>query len=57
MTATQFRAALEHLGWTQQQMANELKISIRSVNGYANGTPIPKLVELAILALNKEQTK
>lgn len=51
MTKNQFRAALAALGCTQGQLADELEISIRSVNGYANGQHIPKLVELAIKQL------
>lgn len=56
MTKHQFRAALAALGWTQGQLADELGISIRSVNGYASprGVPIPRLVELAVKRLLDE---
>lgn len=48
MTPTQFRAALAQLGWTQAECAEHLDISIRTAHGYANGWPIPKVVELAL---------
>ena len=48
MTSTEFRNALAQLGWTQALAADHLGISIRTAHGYANGWPIPKVVELAL---------
>lgn len=48
MTPTQFRAALTKLGWKQGKAAQELEISQRTVNGYANGVEIPRTVELSL---------
>ena len=44
MTKTQFRDALERLGLTQGQAAERMGYTIRMVNGYANGEPIPLVV-------------
>lgn len=44
MTKTQFREALERLGLTQGQAAEALGLTIRTINGYANGEPIPATV-------------
>ena len=41
MTTAEFRRALDHLGLTQQQLAEALRLSRRAVHGYANGKPIP----------------
>ena len=46
MTSAQYRAALAALGLTQAGAAELMNISVRTSNGYANGWPIPKLVEL-----------
>ena len=45
MTLSQYRAALAALGLTQAGAAELMHISIRTSNGYANGWPIPFLVE------------
>ena len=57
MTNDEYRAALAQLGWTQGQAAEQLGISVRSSNGYANGTDIPKLVSLALSYFLVTQTK
>lgn len=44
MTATQYRTALDRLGFTQAGAAEFLGISIRSSHGYANGEPIPQAI-------------
>ena len=44
MNKAQFKEAIARLGLTQGQAAKALGVSIRSVNGYANGKPIPFLV-------------
>jgi hypothetical protein len=49
MTAKQFRAALETLGLNQSGAARVLGKSLRAVNGYANGDPIPKLVAWMVM--------
>lgn len=51
MTRHQFRAALASLGLTQAEVANILDISTRTAHGYANGWPIPKVVEMALAFL------
>jgi len=48
MTKTQFRAALEQLDLTQGQAAKLLHCTIRTINAYANGHPIPFLVANAL---------
>lgn len=52
MTATQYKKALENLGLTQSAAAHFLKVSVRTSNGYANGSKIPegtaKLLRLMI---------
>lgn len=42
MTAAQFRDACERFGLTQEAAAKFLGVSLRTVNGYANGASIPK---------------
>ena len=44
MTKDEFNLLLDELGWTQGDAAEELGLSIRSINGYANGADIPQLV-------------
>ena len=45
MTKDEFNLLLDELGWTQGDAAEELGLSIRSINGYARGEfDIPKLV-------------
>lgn len=44
MTPAQFRAALDRLDLSQGQAAEWLGKSIRQVNSYANGTPVPLAV-------------
>jgi transcriptional regulator with XRE-family HTH domain len=41
MKSNEFRDALRKLKLTQQQAANAFGLSIRAVNGYCNGTPVP----------------
>ena len=52
LTPNQFRKALDDLGLTQGAAAEWLKLSIRAVDGYANGAPIPgataKLLRLMV---------
>jgi hypothetical protein len=52
MTSEQYRKAIAKLGMTQGQAAEFLGVSVRSSNGYANGSPIPeaaaKLLRLLI---------
>jgi DNA-binding XRE family transcriptional regulator len=47
MNKTQFIEAYERLGLTQGQVAELFECSIRTINAYANGSPIPKSVEYA----------
>lgn len=51
MTARQYREALDALGLSQGAAAKAIGMKIRRMNAYANGTPIPKTVELAIECL------
>jgi predicted GIY-YIG superfamily endonuclease len=44
MTSDQYRKAIAKLGMTQGGAAEFLGISVRSSNGYANGSPIPEAV-------------
>ena len=57
MTATQYREALATLGLTQARAAGYLDISIRTSNGYANGWPIPRTVELLLNLLVRDNDK
>ncbi len=51
MTANQYRATLAALGLTQAGVAQHLGISVRTSHGYANGTPIPTVVQIALASL------
>ena len=42
MTSEQYRKAIAMIGLTQGEAAEFLGVSIRSSNGYANGSPIPE---------------
>lgn len=43
---------------TQQQLANQLDISVRTLKRYEAGSgPIPKMVEMAIKLLKKERLR
>jgi hypothetical protein len=53
MTQKQFRAALARLDIDQGKAAQLLGCTLRTVNGYANGTEIPLAVE-RLLALMVE---
>ena len=57
MTATQYREALAALGLTQARAAGYLDISVRTSNGYANGWPIPRTVELLLNLLVRDNEK
>jgi len=57
MNANAFRAALEKLDLTQGEAADLLFKSIRSINGYAAGTEIPKDVEVLLAYYLKYGTK
>jgi len=62
MTSAQFRTALDALELTQGEAAEWLGISIRAVNGYAAGKPIPeplaKLLRLVVrLKLKPHEVK
>jgi len=57
MTAAQYREALAALGLTQARAAGYLDISVRTSNGYANGWPIPKTVELLLNLLVRDNDK
>lgn len=56
MTAAQFRRALEQLRLTQGEAALSLELSVRTINGYANGDEIPLVVELALETLLRRKT-
>jgi hypothetical protein len=40
-----FKTALQMLGWDQYQAAEHLGKGLRTINRYANGGPVPLLVE------------
>ena len=44
------RSARRDLGWTQQQVAHKVGITVRSVSGWERGKAIPHLETLAALA-------
>ncbi len=44
------RSARRDLGWTQQQVAHKVGITVRSVSGWERGKSIPHLDTLAALA-------
>ncbi len=44
MNKTEFNLILDELGWTQGDAAEDMGLSIRTINAYANGAEIPKLV-------------
>ena len=48
MTAANFRAALARAGLTQRGAARALEINERTVRRYAAGTPVPRVVWLAL---------
>jgi hypothetical protein len=54
MTATQYREALSALGLTQARAAGYLGLCVRTSNGYANGWPIPRTVELLLNRLLRD---
>lgn len=41
----EFREALRILAWTQSEAAEHLSKGLRTINRYANGGPVPALVE------------
>lgn len=53
------RAARRDLGWTQQQVAHKVGITVRSVSGWERGKTIPHLETLEALArtLGQEPTR
>ena len=52
MTGAQVKKAMAELGFTQQQLADELGVARNTVNRWANDLePIPRIAELAIGAL------
>lgn len=52
MTPSQYRAALERLGLTQDAAADLLGYSLTSANQWANGrSEVPKLVSTVLRAL------
>lgn len=59
MTGSEFRAWRKRLGWTQQQAAEALGISVSQIIDYESGSkrgtdraaPIPRVVALACQAL------
>jgi hypothetical protein len=50
MTKDHFRRALDDLDLTQPAAAELLGLCLRTVNGYANGKPIPAPVEIVVTA-------
>ncbi len=57
MTSTEYRAALVALGLNQRQAAELLGVVLRTSQKYANGSPIPKTIELLLNRLIVEQDK
>ncbi len=55
MTAAQLWDTLQRLGWTQKRLAEELNVSLRTINGWANGKPIPMIAALAIYYLENHE--
>lgn len=57
MTQNEFRSTLDYLGITQAQAAEWMDLSLRTVHGYCNGTPIPRVVEFALIAMRAAITE
>jgi len=57
MNQKQFRSALEKLGVTRAEAAVLLGYGERAIAGYANGAPIPLLVERFLNLLIKTETR
>jgi transcriptional regulator with XRE-family HTH domain len=55
MSASQFRAALSEAGLTQRGAARALGINERTVRRYAAGTPVPRVVWLALQHLASQK--
>jgi hypothetical protein len=52
-----FKKALQILGWDQYQAAENLGKGLRTINRYANGGPVPLLVERELQRLITAQHK
>ena len=48
--SARIRAARRHLGWTQQEVAHKVGITVRSISGWERGKSIPHLDTLEALA-------
>lgn len=58
MTGAQVKKTMADLGYTQQQLAEELGVDRNTVNRWANDLmPIPRIAELALQALQGSNGK
>jgi transcriptional regulator with XRE-family HTH domain len=54
MTGADLKSWREHLGWTQSDLMVELEVGSRqTISTWESGEHIPRLVELAIIALDQ----
>lgn len=53
MTTAEFRAWLERNKRTQQQLADDLHVTLRTVGRWAQGANIPRTVDLAMRYLEE----
>lgn len=52
MKAEEFKEIREGLGWTQERMAKELGVTIRTITNYENGhSPISKTIDILLFLL------
>jgi DNA-binding transcriptional regulator YiaG len=57
MTAAEFKAALEHLGFNQSSLARRLQVSDRNVRRWAAGEyPVPAPIALLLQLMIKTKT-
>ena len=54
MTTTQFKAAQAALNLTNQQLADRLKVGLRTIERYRAGDPIPGPVEVCMKKFAEE---
>ena len=56
MTGPEIRAARERKGWTQQQLAAEIKVGQRTIGNWERGETVPKNRMAALEAVLRTET-